>query len=103
MVNKSDVIKVQTYWIEPDGTYIIKSSSQSIGVPFSDLYTIENQLEIHPYMNNTKSVFRTFGKSNFIKSTFFKGTSQSQVKKSFVQEIEKWISFVEERDVVEGD
>lgn len=103
MVNKSDVVKTQTYWIEPDGTYIIKGSSQSIGIPFSDCYTVEDHIEIHPYMNNTKSVFRTTGKTNFVKSTFFKGMIQSQAKKSYEEEIEKWIKFVGDRDGTEGD
>ena len=103
MINSSIVIKTQTYWIE-NGTYMIKGSSKSEGIPFSDCYTVEDLVEIHPY-NKTKSVFRAVGKVNFIKSTFFKGVINSQAKKSYESEIEKWLEFVNEKggDLVEGD
>ena len=103
MVNSSIVIKTQTYWIE-NGTYIIKGSSRSEGVPFSDCYIVEDLVEIHPY-NKTKCVFRTTGKTNFLKSTFFKGMIASQAKKSYEAEIEKWLQFIVEKggDVIEGD
>ena len=104
LVNKSNVIKTLTYWIDKDGTYYIKTSSKSQGVPLSDCFLIETTLEFHPYMNNTKTVFRTYVRTKMLKSTIFKSALISQGKKSFGQEVEKWLTFIEEKDVkIEGD
>lgn len=104
LINKSNVIKTLTYWIDKDGTYYIKTSSKSQGVPLSDCFLIETTLEFHPYMNNTKTVFRTFVRTNMLKSTMFRSALISQGKKSYKQEIEKWFVFIEEKGVkIEGD
>ena len=104
LINKSNVIKTLTYWIDKDGTYYIKTSSKSQGVPLSDCFLVETTLEFHPYMNNTKTVFRTFVRTIMLKSTFFKSTLISQGKKSYGQEVEKWLAFIEEKGVkIEGD
>lgn len=104
LINKSNVIKTLTYWIDKDGTYYIKTSSKSQGVPLSDCFLIETTLEFHPYMNNTKTVFRTFVRTNMLKSTMFRSALISQGKKSYKQEIEKWFIFIEEKGVkIEGD
>ena len=104
LINKSNVIKTLTYWIDKEGTYYIKTSSKSQGVPLSDCFLIETTLEFHPYMNNTKTVFRTYVRTNMLKSTIFKSALISQGKKSFGQEIEKWLTFIEEKGVkIEGD
>ena len=104
LINKSNVTKTLNYWVDKDGTYYIKTSSKSQGVPLSDCFLVETTLEFHPYMNNTKTVFRTFVRTNMLKSTFFKSTLISQGKKSYGQEVEKWLAFIEEKGVkVEGD
>ena len=104
LINKSNVIKTLTYWIDKDGTYYMKTSSKSQGVPLSDCFLVETTLEFHPYMNNTKTVFRTYVRTNMLKSTIFKSTLISQGKKSYGQEVEKWLTFIEEKGIkVEGD
>ena len=104
LINKSNVIKTLYYWVDKDGTYYIKTSSKSQGVPYSDCFLIETNLEFHPYMNNTKTVFRTYFRTVMIKSTIFKSVLLSQSKKIYEQEINKWLEFIEEKgDKIEGD
>ena len=104
LVNKSNVVKTLTYWIDKDGTYYIKTSSKSQGVPLSDCFLVETTLEFHPYMNNTKTVFRTYVRTHILKSTFFRSALISQGRKSYLQEINKWLQFIEEKgDKIEGD
>ena len=104
LINKSNVIKTLIYWIDKDGTYYIKTSSKSQGVPLSDCFLIETTLEFHPYMNNTKTIFRTYVRTHMLKSTLFKSALISQGKKSYSQEINKWLQFIEEKgDKIEGD
>ena len=55
-------------------------------------------------MNNTKTVFRAYVRTVMIKSTLFKSALISQSKKSFAQEVNKWLEFIEENgDKIEGD
>ena len=104
LINKSNVIKTLKYWIDKDGTYYIKTSSKSQGVPLSDCFLVETTLEFHPYMNNTKTVFRTYVRTNIVKSTLFRGALISQGRKTYTQEINKWFQFIEEKgDKIEGD
>ena len=46
--------------------------SVSKGVPLADKFTVETNLEFHPHMNNTKTVFRCYVRTNIIKWTLFK-------------------------------
>ena len=104
LINKSNVEKVCTYWIDKNGTYYMKTISKSNGVPLSDKFTVETMAEFHPYMNNTKTVFRTYVRTNIIKWTIFKIALVSQGKKTYMQEIEKWLKFIEEKgDTIEGN
>ena len=104
LINKSNVIKTLKYWVDKDGTYYIKTSSKSQGVPLSDCFLVETTLEFHPYMNNTKTVFRTYVRTNIVKSTLFRGALISQGRKTYTQEINKWFQFIEEKgDKIEGD
>ena len=104
LINKSNVNKTLYYWKDKDGTYYIKTSSRSQGVPLSDCFLVETTLEFHPYMNNTKTVFRTYVRTVMLKSTLFKSTLISQGKKSYNQEVTKWLQFIEEKgDKIEGD
>ena len=55
-------------------------------------------------MNNTKTVFRTYVRIHMLKSTFFRSALISQGRKSYSQEINKWIQFIEEKgDKIEGN
>ena len=104
LINKSNVNKTLYYWKDKDGTYYIKTSSRSQGVPLSDCFLVETTLEFHPYMNNTKTVFRTYVRTVMLKSTLFKSALISQGKKSYNQEVTKWLQFIEEKgDKIEGD
>ena len=104
LINKSNVEKICTYWIDKDGTYYLHSLSKSTGVPLSDKFTVETMTEFHPYMNNTKTVLRTYVRTNIIKWTIFKLALISQGKKTYSQEIEKWFKFISEKgDKIEGD
>ena len=104
LINKSNVIKTLKYWVDKNGTYYIKTSSKSQGVPLSDNFLVETTLEFHPYMNNTKTVFRTYVRTSIIKSTLFKFALISQGKKSYDQEVTKWLQFIEEKGVkIDGD
>ena len=67
LINKSNVEKICTYWIENDGTYYMHTLSKSNGVPLSSHFTVETFSEFHPFMNNTKTVFRTYVRTNIIK------------------------------------
>ena len=61
-------------------------------------------MEFYPYDNNTKTVFRTYVRTHFLKSTFVKAILVSQTKKSYTEEIEKWLDFIQEKGItVEGD
>jgi len=97
LINKSHVEKTCTYWIDKDGTYYMNTLSLSKGVPLADKFNVETNLEFHPYMNNTKTVFRAFVRTNIIKWTLFKMALISQGKKTFSQEIDKWFKFIEEK------
>lgn len=104
LIDKSNVEKTCTYWIDKDGTYHMNTVSKSRGVPLSDKFTVETWAEFHPYMNNTKTVFRTYVRTNIIKWTVFKKALLSQGKKTYTQEIEKWMKFIEEKgDKIDGD
>ena len=104
LINKSNVIKTLTYWVNKEGIYYIKTTSKSRGVPLSDNFLVETTLEFHPYMNNTKTVFRTFVRTIILKSTLFKYALISQSKKSYEQEITKWLQFIGENgEKIEGD
>jgi hypothetical protein len=104
LINKSNVEKICTYWIDKEGTYYLHSLSKSNGVPLSDKFTVETMTEFHPYMNNTKTVLRTYVRTNIIKWTIFKLALISQGKKTYSQEIEKWFKFISEKgDKIEGD
>ena len=83
LINKSSVIKTLTYWVDKDGTYYMKTSSKSQGVPLSDNFLVETTLEFHPYMNNTKTIFRTYVRTNIVKFTIFKSALISQGKKRY--------------------
>ena len=104
LVNKSNVEKTSIYWITKDGTYHLSTSSKSSGVPLSDCFLVQTGTEIHPYMNNTKSVFRTYVRTYMLKSTLFKAALLSQGKKSYNEEVKKWFQFIEEKgDKIEED
>ena len=104
LINKSHVEKTCEYWIDEKGTYFLHSVSVSTGVPLSDKFTVETTAEFHPYMNNTKTVFRTYVRTNILKWTMFKMALIYQGKKTYNQEIEKWLKFMTEKgDKIEGD
>ena len=104
LINKSHVEKTCTYWIDKDGTYYMNTLSVSKGVPLADKFTVETNLEFYPYMNNTKTVFRCYVRTNIIKWTLFKFALISQGKKTFSQEVDKWFKFIEEKgDKIIGD
>ena len=103
-VDHSDVVKTTHYYIDKKGTYHLEGNSRSEGIPFADCFTIKNKMEFYPYDNNTKTVFRTYVRTNFLKSTFVKPILISQTKKSYTEEIEKWLDFIQEKGLtVEGD
>ena len=55
-------------------------------------------------MNNTKTVFRTYIRTVILKSTFFESTLISQGKKSYKEEVNKWLELIKEKAVkIEGD
>lgn len=99
MVDHSDVEKRMTYYIKKDGTYIIKISSITKGVPFADSFTIESKTELYPYNNGTKTIYRAYARTNFIKSVLLKGMLISQTKKSFKNEVNKWLEFIQLKGV----
>lgn len=104
LINKSSVIKTLNYWVDKDGTYYMEAISKSQGVPLCDCFLIETKAEFHPYMNNTKTIFRTYVKVKMLKSTLFKSALISQGKKTYTQEINKWLEFIEAKgDKIEGD
>ena len=103
-VDHSDVTKTLTYYIDKNGTYHINGISKSVGIPFADSFTISTKIEFHPCMNNTKTVFRTYVRTNFLKTIFVKPILISQTKKSYTEEVEKWLEFIEEKgDKILGD
>ena len=104
LVDHSEVSKISTYYIDKDGTYYISGSSKSEGIPFSDCFTIETKIELHPYNKGNKTVFRTYVRTNFLKSIFLKNLLISQTKKSYSEEINKWLEFIAEKgEKIEGD
>ena len=104
LINKSHVEKTCEYWVDDNGTYFFHTLSISTGVPLSDKFTFETTAEFHPYMNNTKTVFRTYVRTNIVKWTIFKMALIYQGKKTYTQEIDKWFKFITEKgDKIEGD
>ena len=97
LINKSYVNKTMEYYVDEDGTYYLNSISLSSGVPLSDKFNVETHAEFHPYMNNTKTVYRTYVRTNILKWNLFKFALISQGKKNYIQEIDKWIKFIEEK------
>ena len=70
------------YYVDQNGTYYLHSISLSNGVPLSDKFNVETHAEFHPYMNNTKTVYRTFVRTNILKWNLFKFALISQGKKN---------------------
>ena len=104
MVDHSDIVKNMTYYIKKDGTYIFKISTINKGVPSADCFTIEATTELHPYKDGTKTIYRAYARTNFIKSTFLKYMIASQTKKSFKNEVDKWLEFIQLKGAnIEGD
>ena len=104
MVDHSEISKTLTYFVEANGIYKIHNSSKNEGIPFADCFTIEANTELYPYMNGTKTVYRTYVRTNFLQSTFFKGLISSQTKTSYTEEINKWLEFIQEKgEHIEGD
>ena len=104
MVDHSEISKTLTYFVEENGIYKINNSSKNEGIPFADCFTIEANTELYPYMNGTKTIYRTYVRTNFLKSTFFKGLISSQTKTSYTEEINKWLEFIQEKgEHIEGD
>ena len=102
-VNKSNIEKTSEFYKDKDGTYYLHSISLSSGVPLSDKFNVETHAEFHPYMNNTKTVYRTYVRTNILKWNIFKFALISQGKKNYIQEIDRWIKFIEEKgDKVEN-
>lgn len=103
-IDHSEIFKTSTYYIEKDGTYYINNSSKNEGIPFADCFTIEATIELHPYINNSKTVFRTYVRTNFLKYTFIKNMLISQTIKNYTEEINKWLEFIQEKgEKIEGD
>ena len=68
LAERSEISKTSIYYIDKDGTYYINDSSKSGGIPFSDSFTIESKIELHPYIKGTKTVLRTY-----VRVTLFSG------------------------------
>ena len=104
LVDHSEISKTSIYYIDNDGTFYISDSSKSGGIPFADCFTIESKIELHPYMKGTKTVYRTYVRTNLLKSTFFKPLLISQTKTSYTNEVNKWLEFIQEKgEKIEGD
>ena len=104
LAERSEISKTSIYYIDKDGTYYINDSSKSGGIPFSDSFTIESKIELHPYIKGTKTVLRTYVRVNFIKPIVFKSLIISQTKKNYLDEVNKWFEFIKEKgEIIEGD
>ena len=104
IINKTDVERTCIYWIDKDGTYYLDCSSKSKGVPLSDKFTLDSFSEFHPYMNNTKTVFRTFVRTTILGWTLFKSALIYQGKRNYNKEITEWMKFITEKgEEIEGD
>lgn len=104
MVEHSQISKTSIYYIDKNGIYYINNSTKNEGIPFSDSFTIEAKIELYPYFNGTKTIFRTYIRTNFLKSNFLKGLLISQANKSYKEEINKWLEFIGEKgEIIEGD
>lgn len=99
LINKSNVEKICTYWIDKDGTYYLHSLSKSNGVPLSDKFTVETMTEFHPYMNNTKTVLRTYVRTNIIKWTIFKLALISQGKKLILKKLKNGLNLSLKKEI----
>lgn len=98
-INQSDVKKNQTYTIDKETNIItIKGLSESVGVPYCNYFTIEDTIEIYPYMNNTKCIIRASVIVNFLKSTFLKSTITATSKSEFQKEMDKWVEFAKKQN-----
>ena len=104
LAERSEISKTSIYYIDKDGTYYINDSSKSGGIPFSDSFTIESKIELHPYIKGTKTVLRTYVRVNFIKPIVFKSLIISQTKKNYLDDVNKWFEFIKEKgEIIEGD
>lgn len=95
-VNQSEVTKTQKYTIQSNNNpkYIIKGSSSSVGVPYCTYFSIEDTLELYPYMGESKCVLRAYVYNEFTKSTMFKNTIISSTKTEYQKEIDRWINYI---------
>ena len=90
-VDHSEVFKTSIYYIEKDGTYIIKCSSKNKEIPYADSFTIETKIELHPYSNRNKTAFRIYARTNFLESFLLQKMIICQTKKSYTDEVNKWL------------
>ena len=98
LVDHSEVSKNSIYYIEKDGTYIIESSSKSEGIPYAKNFSIETKIELYPYHRGNKTIFRTYIRTNILKTTYlFDNVLISQSKKSYTEETNKWLEFIQEK------
>ena len=98
LVDHSEVSKNSIYYVDKDGTYIIESSSKSEGIPYANNFSIETKIELYPYHKGNKTIFRTYVRTNILKTTyFFDNVLISQTKKSYTEETNKWLEFIQEK------
>lgn len=95
-VNSSNIIKSEKIEKKKCG-FVYFSSAVSLGVPYSDYFTLDEYFEFYPILNLTGNEFtliRNYFTINFVKSTMFKSTILLRTKEEYVKNIGLWKEYL---------
>lgn len=99
-VNESKVISKQKLIINKNTNfYIIETTSQSQGVPFSNSFQIIDQYEIYP-LNNNNCIIRASAYPFFLEETFFKKIIENTAQKTFFENNQNWLNYIQKKGFI---
>jgi len=86
-VHKSQKLKKE------EGKCTLIGSSNSLDIPYSNYFYVEDTWEVVPLSSN-KCVIRSTACVIFTKSTIFKGKIEKKTKEEITKETDKWVEFI---------
>ena len=102
-VNESKVISKQKLIINTNTNfYIIETTSQSQGIPFSNSFKIIDQYEIYN-LNNNNCIIRASAYPIFLEETFFKKIIENTAQKNFFENNQNWLNYIKSKGFVIKD
>lgn len=95
-VNSSNIIKSEKIEVKKSG-FVYFASSVSLGVPYSDYFTLDEYFEFYPILNLSGleyTIIRNYFTINFVKSTMFKSTILQRTKEEYFKNIGLWKEYL---------